>query len=363
MKLSGVTCRGVRWWLGGPVLPDLWTVAQWETLFLGRWNGSEHTEALSDSNSANSWYYYGLAYPLDGAVAMFEATGNTDYLDRALLYTENAIGDAVLSSTLVNSQFKDSYLAWGAWNHPTDPSINGGEYPLYESYMFRYVCRMLRALKANPAVYANPTYLGKYNTILAFIEQHIYNKWNARGANSYIYRSHVHMASHWAYITLILWKLTGNTAYKTVLDNINLHLPNYSSSLRQQVITNPVNSAANFWASPWGSFAQPGSDVSHGNNFLAFVVEDKDYGNEWNATDIQKFLVLFNQVVWPAPTTYRYYVDGTGVDAGWWPDGFIKLARYDTSGDTQMRLQSHTVGLGMQYYGNCAYNAKRLLSS
>lgn len=345
-----------------PVDPSLRTVAQWEGLFLQSWESEHVNTYLPLSTSRNSWKYYNLAYGMDGVSAMFEATGNTRYLDRALVYVRNVIGSAVPSSSLPASQFKDGYLGWGAWDHPYDTSLVGGEYPLTESYYFRYVTKLLRAMRNNPAVYADPAYRKTYDEVLAFTKVHIFEKWSKRGSSN-LYRSRTHMAAHWAFIAADLWALTADPVerakYRTVFDNVNLHLPNYPSSLRQQMKPAAGDPAAYTWSDIWGGTSP--QDVSHGNNVIAYIVEAHDLGIEWTATDIRALSrTLLNHIWVPTSTGYRYglNVDGSGTGNGWFNDGFCKLGRYDAA--IQKRLETHPVGRGMQFYGNAALNAKIL---
>lgn len=316
------------------------------------------------STSGDSWDIYNIAYGIDGPVALFEATGKTQYLDQALVYVQNIISKAVVSSSLPGSTYKDSYLSWGAYTHPT--VTDGNEYPLFESYGWRYVTEMLRAIRQNPTVYANSTYRAKYDSILAFTKQNIFNKWFARGANSHIYRSRTHMASHWGLISLNLWMLTDDATekakYKTIVDNINLHLPNYASSLRQQMVASPLSPGGYFWSDVWGSTAAPGQDVSHGNAVITYVIAARTAGIEWTAADMDAFSNILLNVVWKpngsGGYTYPYYLDGSGTGNGWFSDGFIKLGRYNVQ--VQKRVEAHTVGRGIQLYGHGALNAKIL---
>jgi hypothetical protein len=346
-----------------PVDPSLRTVAQWESLFLQSWESEHVNTYLPLSTSRNSWRYYNLGYGIDGLTAMFEATGNTKYLDRALLYVRNVIGSAVPSSSLPNSQFKDGYLGWGAWDHPTDPSIAGGEYPLYESYCFRYVTRLLRAMRNHAGVYADPAYRKTYDDVLSFTKVNVFDKWSKRGSAN-LYRARTHMAAHWAYIAADLWTLTADAVerakYRAVVDNINLHLPNYPSSLRQQLKPASGDPAAYFWSDVWGSTSAPGQDVSHGNAVVAYILEAHALGIEWTATDVRALARTLLRVWVPTSTGYRYaqYVDGSGTGNGWFNDGFCKLGRHDAA--IQKRLETHSVGRGMQLYGNAALNAKIL---
>lgn len=344
-----------------PPLPGastLRSVSGWESLYLGRWN-TEDAEYQSLSTSADEWDLYDLAYGIDANVTMFQATGKTQYLDRALKYTNNAIATAKPSSSFATSQYKDSYLTWVNHSHPGDGD-DGREYPLFESYGWRYVTNMLVAMKQNQAVYTNPSYKAQFDTILSFTEKNIFDKWYNRGTNSNLYRSNTHMASHWAMISLDLSMLSSDSTRlsreKTVYENIDFRgLPNYSgNSLRKQLQT--TTTGAYFWNSNWGQTSHPGQDTAHGNGVISYVVHANSLGSYWTAADMEAFTKTLNTVIWPSASTYGNYVDGTGSGTGWFNDGFMKLGRFDVS--LQKKLESHTVGRNIQFYANGALNAK-----
>lgn len=343
-----------------PTPSGLRSVAAWESLFLGRWN-SEHTSSfLPMSTSLDSWQFYNLAYGIDGNTAMYRATGKTQYLDRALLYVNNVVRNAKVSSSLSKSQFKDSYLGWASARSDT----LGQEVPLFESYCWRYVTRLLRVIRETPELYNNATYRAQYDNLLAFSERNMFEKWYKRSANSYLYRVNTHMASHWAYIAMDLSRMTTDatrkTTYLTVFNNINRNLPNYSTDagLRGQMRASPVNSTAYYWDDSWGSTARPGQDVAHGNGVMAYIVEASDAGMEWTSDDIRKFVVTLNSVIWPSAGRYTSYVDGSSTGTGWFNDGFIKLGRYDAN--LQRRFETLNVGNNTQFYGNAALNVRKL---
>jgi hypothetical protein len=341
-----------------PTPPGLRSVAAWETLFLSRWN-SEHADFQRRSTSLDSWQFYNLAYGIDGNTAMYRATGKTQYLDRALSYVNNMVRNARVSSSLPRSRFKDSYLGWASARSDT----LGQEVPLFESYCWRYVTRLLRVIRETPELYNNANYRAQYDRLLAFTERNIFEKWLRRGANSYIYRVNTHMASHWAYMAMDLSRMTTDATkratYLTVFNNINRDLPNYNSSLRQQMRISTTNASAYFWSDRWGSYSRPGQDVAHGNGVMAFIVEARDAGMEWTATDISRFVTTLNSIIWPSATRYASYVDGSGGGTGWFNDGLMKLGRYNAA--LQRRLETHRVGNNTQFYGNGALNV-RLLS-
>ena len=304
------------------------------------------------SLSTDSWDHYTLAYGLDGAVAMFRATGDTKYLDQALRYTSNMVSTAKVSSSLGPNAFHDSYLGWISRR----PDVAGREVPLFESYVWRYVCSLLLAIKRTPSVFSNPVYRNQYEDLLRFTEVNIFDKWFYRGVRSYIYRDLTHMAAHWAFIAMDLSYLTTDPVR---VQNARIVMNYIDTLLRGQIRTNPVAPSAYFWSDVWGQSSRPGQDVAHGNNMIAYLVEAHDLGQGgWTDADMTKFVNLFDTVVWPANGKYAGFVDGSGAGNGWFSDGFIKLGRYDPN--LQARIEGITVGRGLQLFGNGALNARLL---
>ncbi|RKH68399.1 hypothetical protein [Corallococcus llansteffanensis] len=342
-----------------PAPAGLRTVGAWERLFLSEWGREHARDFLPWSNSRDSWDFYNLAYGIDANTAMYRATRRTPYLDRALLYVNNLVASARPSSALSQSQFKDGYLGWPS--RLSEPP--GQEVPLYESYCWRYVTRMLRVIRETPELYTSDVYRSQYERLLAFTEKNLFEKWFLRGSNEYLYRNRTHMAAHWAFIAMDLSKMTTDplrkALYMEVFNNINQGLPNFPSSLRAQLELNPDHPKAYFWSEKWGSYSQPGQDVAHANGVLAFIVEAHAADMMWTDNDIRRFIVTLDTIIWPAAKSYAEYVDGSGAGDGWFNDGLMKLGRYDIS--LQRRLEAHTVGRNSQFFANGALNV-RLLS-
>jgi hypothetical protein len=325
--------------------------ASWETKFLGRWNEEDKAEYRGMSTSADSWQFYNLGYAVDANVSMFQATGKTQYLDRALLYVNNVIKTAKTSKSIPTSQYKDSYLGWGSNSHP-DGDDNGREFPLYESYMWRYATNMLVAMKQNATVYQDAKYKAQYDSIVAFSEKNMFEKWMSRGSDN-IYRSHTHMSSHWAMIAFDLSLVSSNATnvkkYETVYKK-------FDTDMRKQLKKTSVGGYT--WSAPWGSTSSV-QDVSHGNAIMAYVVHAYDAGNKaWTKADIDAFVITLDKTIWPSATKYAASVDGSGSDNGWFNDGFVDLGRYNSK--LQERLEGHRVGQNIQFYASMALNAQRL---
>ncbi|MCP5108619.1 MAG: hypothetical protein GY950_34860 [bacterium] len=316
---------------------EILPVERWERKFKKAWKKED--ERFYDNWSKwqdSSWYYF-LAYGIDGNTAMYEATGNTEYLDRALYYVNNVVKDAKPSSSFEKSQYKDRYLGWitlytGKANlSAEEKQIQFTEIPLYESYLWRYVTRLLRVIRQTPALYENPAYRNQYKSLLDFTEVNIFEKWFARGAQN-IYRTRTHMASHWAFIALNLGIIGEyepmKKHYGEIRDKIN-------EDLLKQINPNSVDHSAYHWHHVWDRHDRPGQDVSHGNNVVSYMVEAESQGVFWDRADVSALVNLVLKVLWnksEEEPDFADFFDGsahsrhTGVFQS---DGFVKLGRYD----------------------------------
>ncbi|WP_417350515.1 hypothetical protein [Flavobacterium alkalisoli] len=324
------------------------TVDEWEKKFLKNWD-KEYSIAYVQSTSGDSWKFYNLAYSIDANNAMFQATGKTIYLDRALLYINNIQKSAIVSAKIKKSQFKDNYLGWP--NH-TAPSLgdDGKEYPLFESYCWRYITSLLYIIKKSPAIYSNKKYKSQFDSILAFTEKNIFDKWYSRGENN-IYRSNVHMSSHWARISMDLYLITSKAKYKKVTDF-------FIDKFKNQIIVNPKNKNAISWKASWKE--GKAQDVGHGNAVVSTVIDMYEKKTAFNNMDIDNLIITFDKVIWKSSYEFAERFDGSGNGSGWFTDGLIKLGRYSRA--LQRRLEKHDKGRSTQFYGNCALNSRILLA-
>jgi hypothetical protein len=328
-----------------PSIAKLKSVAAWTAVFQQSWD-YQYANSLPMSRSADSWDHYDLSYSVDSCVAMFRATGESRYLDRAVEFVSNVAAAAAPSSSLPHSTFHDRFLGW-----PSSKSGEGGdEVPLYESYFWRYGTALLAAMHD-----ARRETTG-YRRLLDFAEVNVFEKWYSRGPDETIYRERTHLVAHWALIASNLAHVTTDAArrarYLEVATTID-------KRLRGQLRRNPVEPTAWFWSDKWGSAKRPGQDVSHGNGVLAYVVEARAGGRPWSGTDMAGFSALLTKVIWPGGRAYSNYVDGTGSDNGWFSDGFVKLGRFDPA--VQLRLEGHQV-VNDQFAANMALNARILRS-
>ncbi|MGH9961980.1 MAG: LamG domain-containing protein, partial [Pyrinomonadaceae bacterium] len=153
---------------------------------------------------------------------------------------------------------------------------------------------------------------------------------------------------------------TKKAQYETVWKNIAYQgIPSYSgASIRGQLRDNPVNSSTYWWNWQWNQFSRPGSDVSHGGNVIAFMIESYDLGAYWTSTDMTKMVSLMKNVIWDT-TSCPGYVDNSGSAPCWFNDGWAHLGRYDSA--LQTKLETHNYAQKTTFFGAGAYNAKVLL--
>ena len=245
------------------------------------------------------------------------------------------------------------------------------ELALVESYYWRFVATLLRVMHANPELLERG-YRAKYEELLEFTQVHIWDKWHAKGIGS-IYRSRVHMASHWARIAQELYLITGDAEYLPVFENISHgEMVGHPSNIREQLEMNPDQPSAYVWSSEWGvDWRTSVQDTSHAGAVISFITNAFDHGMYWGEADIDALTSTMVDVVWPESLggDYHRYVDGTneGMDPYGPPWGrlheWLNLGRYDLA--VQRRIENDYPVRNFDYFGPhgigiAALNAKIL---
>jgi len=293
----------VSWWKG---LADSYRTYDWSTYFYP-W-----------ANSYNSYYYYFERHPLLAFRDLWLATGDTTYLDLALQLPETMIAHARLSSSMSTSQYKDGYYGW--------LSVGDGnlEAVLRETCGWVGVTSVLRKMRA-AGIHTSPTWSARYDAILAFTEEHIWEKWWTRGVNN-IYRYNNNMTSHWGAICADLSVITarGSTqaaVYQTIAHAIiSAGIPatpnnwGYGTSLINEMYAHPLDAAAWAWTFDWNK-SGVAMDHGHGNHTAQALITGYEVGGlgvtEAHLVKLAK-TVLAN---WNESTTspaYTLNVDGSG---------------------------------------------------
>lgn len=314
----------------------------WINLFDKNWK-KEYKKASPLSKSGDSWKYYNLAYYIDANNTMFEITNDEKYLKRSLEYVNNMIESARVSRLLSKSQYKDNFMAWSNYSAPGYFN-DQKEYPLFESYCWRYITAILVIMKEKKLT---NKYSEDYIRILNFSKRNIYYKWMSRGENN-LYRSNAHMSSHWVRIAADLYLLTNEREYIKVIEK-------FMRNFNENIENSKTKQGVKYWKSVWSKNTHTYQDVSHGNAVVSTLV----YLDEKNILDLKDLLndltYTFKTTIWKNTNTYSKYVDGSDVGTGWFSDGYVTLGRFDK--ELQKRFEKHKVGRSTQFYAQCAKNA------
>ncbi len=342
----------------------LWPADRWLERFDADWS-RERPAAVALSASPDSWDHYPLAYSVDALTAAYRASGDTAYLSDGLTLLEGVVATARPSPELTDSRYGDGYRGWVSARE----DVAGQEVPLFESYLWRYGTHLLAVASASGGATADPATAARVDALVGFVERDVFDKWFSRGPEGTVYRERTHMSAHWAFIAMDLYRLTGDGERRTRCAEVVRAITEGGSgerhSLAAQLVPSEEAAGALFWSDEWGSYREPGQDVAHGNNVVAYLVEAHDRDAGWPASTVGGLGATFTEVVWPAapredadgaPGTGRgaEFVDGSGEGSGWFSDGWVKLGRYDPA--LQRRLQGHDVANG-QFVANGALNA------
>ncbi len=288
---------------------------------------------------------------LGALLAQYEVTDSIKYLEEAYQLTLSVVNRAQKSKDIKGnrSPFMDNYLSWINLNPNYAEHPNGGghlqEVPLFESYFFRYMARMLYLTNKIPSNKSTSLIASNYKPLLNFITVNGWEKWYERGLKhgkcyKYLFRSRTHMTSHWAMVALYLAKIDNNSIkisqYTTFKELYDKQLrDNLKIQGNQAYIWNMT------WDSPWpyGTDCHKATkpkvqDGSHGNHVVTYVIECYQLREGWYREDIDRLVntakfILYNK------TNNLFYGDlnqtpmkrfENGME---YADGFLKLARYD----------------------------------
>lgn len=318
-------------------------------LFIGSWTANaQATKAkyVADFNAnwvsrdSTALYWNWLNdYPYDGAqiyyaswnfgalLRMWQATGDERYYDNM----KKAIDTLIYRSTPLPSPVQD-YQGWKAVGSTNSFYANYGV-PLYEFFFFRYVATLLRVLYDSPILRASdPTKQSDFDNWLAFTEKNIWDKWNALGTNSHVYRVNDHMTSHSARVAMELHYITGKADYldkfnKIMFEGMPSHSTYYYDHIWDRleddgilVHNNSLTPTGYYSAGDFRLLLQV-NDYSHWDDVIQFFVEAYWLGYLPVGGDMDGYTVLegiveqIDQVVWDSgynPEYWYFKLNGTG---------------------------------------------------
>lgn len=287
-------------------------------------------------------------------LAMYEATGDKQYMEEAADLSERIIKTAKKGKNIANNpkHFKDDFYGWANQNPNFEKRKSGGEHlqeiPLFESYLFRYLAKIPYMIKTSPVLKSDTKLASKADELFGFVKTNGWEKWYQRGEKKkqgcypYLFRQRTHMTSHWAMVALYLRELSNNSEDKAAYSRF---LSLFDNQLKDNF--HVTNDGAYVWNMTWDSAwpydtecnSAPKSsivqDVSHGNHVVTYIVEAHELsGSVWKDIDVQRLANTVKYVLYNADRNlFNDDLAGKFVankaDGVQMSDGFVKLARYD----------------------------------
>lgn len=313
---------------------------------------------LSLCPSGNSAYY--MAYGIDHCANAWMATGETQYLDRALLYIENYIGIATPNTTHPNSTRSDNFLGW-----PTAQALITfqvryvNEYEQGEAQFARSSMRLLWFMSIVPSISNNSGYSSRSSAILQFISENIVTKWWTRGTvlNQQV---DIDFYSRYAHFTMLIDLLSSNSGYKSLAQEIFVKTNGPTGytptsgvdtgvfrSVQSQFQPHIQDAGAYWWSDDFGNTDNTGlgEDVSHANLTVGLCTDAiwLGYGG-WTENDLIKLRKTYD-IIHDTPTGYvRQYLNGGNLTTLLMSD-WVKLGQKYGAGDTasaatQIKMQA-----------------------
>lgn len=314
--------------------------------------------------TTDSFDHYTLGLGVCGCARMGEALGSQAWYDQAYYY--------LMSIMALSVPVAGGYQGWyGA-------TRGGGETSLDEIYCWRFAPDLLLPTSTIPS------YQPKHDAVKAFLERNIWTKWysrnNSNGVPTNLYRSVLHIASHWAKLALYL-RTEGSTAtIRSQADTVcaaisHAGMPNWGmANMYSQIRKYPHPTGGSdtaFWPAYWtGTLSSEpyGSDTQHGvaiGTFLGAALR-AGYGPWSVSTDLPRFIRL-RDIFTAAPGSPFWATlspGGTFEGSTTWAG---KMAEYGSMAQHDRDFQSwleadeaRHIGDNSEKWGTFALNALRL---
>ena len=333
-------------------------VVEWKQMFDEEWSRALpfYTDQTTGRETSGQRRYYDFRV-IDGLLAIFQATGDTKYLDDLFWYVDRVKGLAIQSA--------DGYYDWPK---------NGVNYQLYDGHGLRNIFKVLWILKKYPSLKAQSNYQQKYDEYLDWFKTNLWDKWKSRG-NKSVMHGNTHMSSHMASnMALYLYLLTDNptekdeylswvTAWNDDVDSkYNWGGPSGTGFRDQLRLNEPHNGYV--WAGNWGSMSGS-NDLTHTNACIQAVINQHQQGIGWNSSEIDIFINTINNVMDDgdiSKNSHPFFINlaDNGNNVKTMSYGWCMLGRFNE--ETQARLRNFSVSHNKSsyyynvYIGNMAYN-------
>lgn len=285
-----------------------------------------------NAESGNALRFLELGYFFNSINEYYIKTG-----DKSLFqYSQNTIDKLRASSKKLN--IGNQWIVNFARKSDTNYEMLNKEYLLYEGYMFRYIAEY---------VFINFQNKANYEEDLDFVKSN-FDKWYERdkdkfGGSAEMFGLRLHMGSHWATVSMYLYKMTSEQRYlkfynefnKQVKENlVTINVSGYPCYIWNSTYKTRFNNLLNQRNRKYNAEKQ---DVSHGNHVVQFIVDSYKVGmGSWTQMDIEKLTNTLKYIIWQDNTSPTDNVDGSSnlkklINGTGWKqsDGWMKLMQFD----------------------------------
>ena len=271
----------------------------------------DHSAWLTNiSDNAVSMY---MTWPhVDGLLTLFEATGNTEYVEYAVEYCNRYLS---LGTKIDDDEYLDWWSSWGPENNFSHAHVE-----------WRAGAALARTMKV---VFSNSTlqaYLTDAVAIRDAVIMHVWEKWTGGYSNKAKATKSGDGMGRFGNIALALYQVTGETQYRD-------YVINRGTEMKDSLLLN--DQEAYYWNMFFdGDFIR---DVSHAGDQVNFLVEAYLAGLVFDETDIERTVNTVKKNLWDGSLSYPLFaefVDGSGDvsdhSIGQRQGGWAKLAQFDS---------------------------------
>lgn len=277
---------------------------------------------LTTSNGENQEYYY--VWPFFAALKEFQVTGDETLLAYMMQCVNNMRSNAV-QLPLVNGV---QYEGWPADSfNTTNPTGSS----LWDQYMTKDVTELFAT------IYNSPILLSKHRAwVKDQAEWFSFNFWDKYSSIAYygnMFGYAPYDTSLVATIGLNLRECTKEDKFTELINRLDYiggvplsetvrgdSIASLTTQLRDTVLssTNIAYQMRNHWYNPSASDRNPIigvlPDIQHNSSVMYYMLKSYEYQNYWQLSDLQKWAVTINELVWSdnSPLSAFYNINGTG---------------------------------------------------
>ncbi len=259
----------------------------------------EADKSKLDSKAASNYgtRYYEFQYVLMGTLAMYEATGDEVYLERALTWMETMITKATIKD-------KDGYLNWGGpWENSgyTSSSI---AYQLEDLQGSTELARLADLVLNDPQL--NAKFGARAQKVYDFVDKQIIEKWQKRGMDTWMVNKITDESITFSdkivlYLRILLHMNEVDGKYEDMITKL-------AQGFKDRFESYDHNSIIWAYGIGYGDLYDS-DDTSHSNRHAYAVTDLYNYGYVFDEADLLGLSNLITKVVYQPKNGVPYFVN------------------------------------------------------